>query len=325
MSSVSTNARSRNQKQNQTSTFQTARERLRYPRQVATAPDLSSAARQVLIVLWDMAFSGGSAWPHQATLAAECGLHLDTVRHALKEAEARGLVRAKRGRRGCRYFLPWANEEAESRPDPQARSRPDPQARSNAPETICSEQTHLNAVVEAPPAAAQTPPPETAPAPLAPTAEETSVRRELQRHSAGPVAYADARRAITAHGVEPVIRWAARRRGDRLHHAGAVLTVLARDSQAEAEALAALAVPPAPQEAAALTPTEHQSEAATAPQALPEGMTRADLWRLERARAERTWHRRRVATHQGGAALERVGNLLSAYSPAGLQQGATAG
>jgi hypothetical protein len=323
MTSVSTHAHSRNEKQNQTSIFQ-ARET--YLSTVASCPGLPRTALRCLMLLARMGSRSGVAWPRQQTLADKLGVARETICRALSAAEKQGLLRAERGRYGSHYYLPW---------HPSCRPAERENVTSGVTETshleagspIYQQSENLKAVVEAPPppAAAQTPPPETAPSPPAHTAEETAARSELQRHSRGPVSYSDARRAIAAHGYEPVMHWAVRRRGDRLHHAGAVLAVLARDSQAEVEALAALAVLATPQETPALTPSADHTEATeahqAAPPALPEGMTRADVWRMERAREERIWHRRRAEQahhgHHAGAALESVGSLLSAYLPAG--------
>jgi len=338
MSRISHTARQRNEKQNQTSTF---RAREAYLATVASCPGLPKTALRCLMLLARMGSRSGVAWPRQQTLADRLGVARETICRALSAAEKLGLIRAERGRYGSHYYLPW-HPSCRPAERENVTSGVTEMSHLEAGTHIYEQSSYLKAVEEAPPAAAPTPPPETPPAH---PAKEATARRELQRHSVGPVSYQDARRAIDAHGYAPVMRWAGRRRGDRLHHAGAVLAVLTRDLQAETEALAALAVPPTPQEAPhtppaapqdapeqapTLNPQIAETEATTAhqaaPPALPEGMTRADLWRLERARAERTWHHRRVAqTHQGGAALESVGTLLSAYLPVSIRREATVG
>lgn len=240
MSTVSPHAHSRKQNQNRPLTFQAAQERAKYLRRAATTPGLSPAALRLLIVLADMAHQRGQAWPRQATLAEELGLHLDTVQAALMEAEAAGLIQTRRGQRGKVYSLPWHEcfrSGLQTGSDPAYR--PD----QNAATPYIPERTEVNAVVAAPPPLATTAETHPAEAPSTPTPdpELKTVRQAIQRHSDNPVSWADAKMALTAHGAAAVEEWAARRRGPKLAHAGAVLTVLMRDRQASAEADQAMA------------------------------------------------------------------------------------
>lgn len=201
----------------------------------------------MLIALACMAYSSGEAWPKQETLARDCGLHRDTARHALKDAERLGFIRTIRRQRGLLYVLPWSRrfDGAEvlsdrvtppglqaSRSGQGIRSRSDRKARSDRQPLLLNRKTESTSSSTSAPR-----PQRCATRPVAaahPPIQDSDIDRAqqaLSRHSETGVDRQHAERAIraAAGNIEAIEHWARQRRSARLGHAGAVLCVFLRD------------------------------------------------------------------------------------------------
>lgn len=170
---------------------------------------LTGAQLKVLLYLLRCGARTGEAWPKHATIARVCRLHQDTARRATHQLEEAGLIRIVRGRTHNRYRFPWHRGWD---------VRSGQTEMSDLPPYIGKQETELQKRQQ----------PSTAPAPVEPD-DAAAVRDAIQRHSRAPVGSLEALRAIQRCGPEFPQAWAARRRGDRLAHGGAVLACLLRD------------------------------------------------------------------------------------------------
>lgn len=189
------------------------RAKLQFPRLLATNPNLTPAQVRVLLVLWDMAYSSGEAWPKQETLASELGMSRSEVSRALNSAAALGLLQIMRRQRSALYVFPWSPrfgvavnphpKRSASRCAPQRTTRCAGFVTSGAPALYSpnepSEQTNSSSEVR--PAACQ----RATDQPIEPSNVQlipTELSRECSRVASGPIGESLYRSVVKAAGED---------------------------------------------------------------------------------------------------------------------------